>query len=78
MKRYDLVSKWRGFDSWSEMEPDEDGDWMLFADHERLMREFAGWLSGDIPELRGVEIPLLAESLERFRAARASERQEGG
>lgn len=32
-------------------------------------REFIGWLSGDIPELHSVEVPRLAESFERFRAA---------
>lgn len=30
------------------------------------IREFCGWLSGDIPELHTVEVPRLAESLERF------------
>lgn len=33
--------------------------------------QFLGWLSGDIPELRGVEVPRLRDSLERFRATRA-------
>jgi len=33
------------------------------------MREFVGWLSADIPELHHVEIPRLADSLERFLAA---------
>lgn len=32
------------------------------------MREFLGWLSGDIPELHNVEVPRLAESWERYRA----------
>lgn len=36
--------------------------------HETKMREFAGWLSADIPELHNVEVPRLAESLERFQA----------
>src|SRR5688572_28662027 len=30
------------------------------------LREFIGWLSADIPELHNVEVPRLAESLERF------------
>jgi hypothetical protein len=34
----------------------------------REVREFIGWLSGDIPELRAVEVPKLADSWERFRA----------
>lgn len=32
------------------------------------VREFIGWLSGDIPELHSVEVPRLAESMERFEA----------
>jgi hypothetical protein len=35
------------------------------------MRQFVGWLSADIPELHGVEVPRLAESLDRFLAAEA-------
>lgn len=35
----------------------------------RDVREFIGWLSGDIPELHGVEVPRIAESYDRFRAA---------
>lgn len=31
--------------------------------------EFIGWLSGDIPELHNVEVPRLADSWNRFRAA---------
>jgi hypothetical protein len=31
-----------------------------------VMREFVGWLSADIAELHAVEVPLLADSLERF------------
>jgi hypothetical protein len=31
-----------------------------------LMREFVGFLSADVPELHGVEVPRLAESLDRF------------
>ena len=34
----------------------------------RETREFIGWLSGDIPELHGVEVPRLADSYDRFRA----------
>jgi hypothetical protein len=41
-------------------------------DAERTLREFVGWLSGDIPELHHVEVPRLAASLERFLAVRAS------
>jgi hypothetical protein len=37
----------------------------------RQLREFIGWLSGDIPELHGVEVPKLAESWNRFRARSA-------
>ena len=42
------------------------------AEYERqatLLREFCGWLSADIPELHQVEVPRLAESLDRFLAA---------
>lgn len=35
---------------------------------ESTIREFLGWLSGDIPELRKVEVPRLADSWERFKA----------
>lgn len=38
------------------------------ADEARILREFCGWLSADIPELHKVEVPRLAESLERFLA----------
>lgn len=34
----------------------------------RETREFIGWLSADIPELHGVEVPRLADSYDRFRA----------
>lgn len=37
--------------------------------YEQRLREFVGWLSADIPELHGVEVPRLAESLARFLAA---------
>jgi hypothetical protein len=40
------------------------------SEHGKLMREFVGWLSGDIPELHSVEVPRLAESLERFLKAK--------
>ena len=33
----------------------------------RETREFIGWLSADIPELHGVEVPRLADSYDRFR-----------
>lgn len=36
------------------------------------LRRFVGWLSGDVPELHNVEVPRLAESLERFLAADAT------
>lgn len=36
---------------------------------EDTTREFIGWLSGDIPELHKVEVPLLADSWERFKRA---------
>lgn len=32
----------------------------------RQMREFVGFLSADVPELHTVEVPRLAESLDRF------------
>lgn len=35
------------------------------------IRRFVGWLSGDVPELHNVEVPRLAESLERFLVADA-------
>lgn len=35
--------------------------------------KFIGWLSGDIPELHAVEVPGLAASWERFKAASPSE-----
>jgi hypothetical protein len=35
--------------------------------HEREMRELVGWLSADVPELHAVEVPRLADSLERFK-----------
>lgn len=31
-------------------------------------RQFIGWLSADIPELHAVEVPVLADSWDRFRA----------
>jgi hypothetical protein len=34
---------------------------------EDQVRQFIGWLSGDIKELHTVEVPLLAESWERFK-----------
>ncbi len=37
------------------------------AQHEAVVRQFIGWLSADIPELHGVEVPLLADSWERFK-----------
>lgn len=40
------------------------------ADIATTMREFVGWIAVDVPELHHVEVPLLAESLERFRKAR--------
>lgn len=40
------------------------------AEDDSRVREFVGWLSADIPELHGVEVPLLAESLERFLQAK--------
>jgi hypothetical protein len=39
-------------------------------DQPRLLREFVGFLSADVPELHSVEIPRLAESLESFLVAR--------
>jgi hypothetical protein len=38
--------------------------------HSQDVREFIGWLSGDLPELHTVEVPRIAASWERFRAAR--------
>ena len=35
-----------------------------------MIREFCGWLSADIPELHGVEVPRLWESLDRFLSCR--------
>jgi hypothetical protein len=43
---------------------------MLFS--EQTVREFIGWLSADIPALHDVLVPDLADSWERFKAARAS------
>lgn len=37
---------------------------------ESIVREFIGWLSGDVPELHAVEVPKLAESWERFKEER--------
>lgn len=36
--------------------------------NERQLREFCGYLSGALPELHNVEIPRLAEALERYLA----------
>ena len=33
---------------------------------EAALREFAGFISGDIPELHGVEVPRIAESVNRY------------
>ena len=41
------------------------------GDEARILREFCGWLSADIPELHKVDVPLLAESLARFLARKA-------
>lgn len=38
------------------------------AETRAAMYEFLGWLSADIPELHGVEVPRLADSWERYRA----------
>lgn len=49
---------------------------MTYQEHDTEVREFIGWLSGDIPELHKVEVPKLADSWERFKVAkneRASE-----
>ena len=35
---------------------------------ETKTRQFIGWLSADIPELHSVEVPILADSWDRFRA----------
>ncbi len=43
-------------------------------DEAAKLRQFAGWLSADIPELHSVEVPRLAESLERFIAKTSEER----
>lgn len=37
------------------------------------VQRFLGWLSSDIPELHKVEVPRLAESMERFEAKLASD-----
>jgi len=37
------------------------------------LRELIGWLSADVPELHAVEVPRLAESLQRWLAARRAE-----
>jgi hypothetical protein len=33
---------------------------------ESKVREFVGWLSAEIPELHGVEVPRLAAAMEKF------------
>jgi len=33
-----------------------------------LLQQFAGWLSADLAELHGVEVPRLTDSVERFLA----------
>jgi hypothetical protein len=38
------------------------------AEDEARLRRFVGWLTADIPELHSVEVPRLAESLDRFLA----------
>lgn len=38
------------------------------------MNEFIGWLSGDIHELHAVEVPRLADSLQKFINMKAEER----
>jgi hypothetical protein len=35
--------------------------------NEKDIREFCGWLSGDLPELNAVEVPRIGESWERFK-----------
>jgi hypothetical protein len=38
------------------------------ADLIALLRQFVGFISADVPELHHVEVPRLAESVERFMA----------
>lgn len=45
------------------------------TDAERLLREFAGYLCGAIPELHAVEVPRLGEAAEAFLAARATQEE---
>lgn len=40
------------------------------AERDAHICQFIGWLSGDIPELHAVEVTRLADSYERFCAAR--------
>lgn len=42
----------------------------ISASTDTVVREFVGWISGDIPALHSVSVPDLADSLERFRKAR--------
>jgi hypothetical protein len=39
----------------------------------QILCEFVGFFSGDVPELHGVEVPRLAESLDRFLRALAKD-----
>jgi hypothetical protein len=41
---------------------------------ESTVAQFIGWLSADIPALRNVEIPTLADSWDRFKKRSAAER----
>ncbi len=38
-----------------------------------VLYKFAGWLTADIPQLSGIEAPLLAESADRFIAVITAE-----
>jgi hypothetical protein len=43
-----------------------DREMALRDEADQRVREFIGWLSGDIPELHAVEVPKLIDSWERF------------
>ena len=49
--------------------------------HDRTVREFLGWLSGELPELHHVEVPRLGAAWDKYKALGrdgASVKSDGG
>lgn len=53
-----------------------DSEIALRDERDAEAREFIGWLSADIPELNSVEVPVLADSWERFKVQRRLSRED--